>query len=75
MHLTATFEVAEQRLRGRYTGSQGRALAWHLEGHQRLARELHRFSNYDLVVDTDHSTPADVAAVVFAHCAPLISSG
>lgn len=72
MHLTASSEVAEQRLRGRYTASQRRALEWHLDDHQRLARELHRFTHYDLVVDTDHSTPAEVAAIIFDHCVPLI---
>lgn len=65
VHLTASSEIAEQRLRGRYTASQHRALTWHLDDHQRLARELHQLASYDLVVDTDHSTPAAVAELVF----------
>lgn len=68
--LTASLEVAEHRLRGRYTLSQHRALTWHLGDHEQLARELHQLSSYDLVVDTDHSTPAEVAALVSEEFAP-----
>ncbi|GAA1319849.1 MAG: phosphotransferase-like protein [Brachybacterium tyrofermentans] len=72
VHLTASLEVAEHRLRGRYTPSQHRALTWHLGDHERLARELHRLPSYDLVVDTDHSTSAEVAALVFDEFAPQL---
>lgn len=72
VHLTASPEVAEQRLRSRYTVSQHRALTWHLDDHQRLARELHQISSDDLVVDTDHSTPAEIAALVFEQFAPQL---
>lgn len=72
VHLTASSEVAERQLRTRYTESQHRALTWHLDDHERLARELHRLSSYDLVVDTDHRTPAEVAALVFETFAPQL---
>lgn len=64
VHLTASLEVVERRLRCRYTASQRRALNWHLGDHERLAREFHQLSSYDLVVDTDHSTSAEVTAVI-----------
>lgn len=70
VHLKASTETAEQRLRGRYTASQGRALSWHLNDHQRLARDCAQFSPYDLLIDTDHRTPAEVAAIVFDRFAP-----
>ncbi|WP_232549539.1 phosphotransferase-like protein [Propioniciclava soli] len=72
VHLTASLEVAEQRLRGRYTPSQHRALTWHLGDQERLARELHQLPSYDLVVDTDHKTSAEVAALVFDEFAPQL---
>ena len=72
VHLTSSSEVAEHRLRGRYTPSQHRALTWHLDDHQRLARELHQFSAYDLVLDTDRCTPAEVAALVFEKFVPQL---
>ncbi|MGO2360991.1 MAG: hypothetical protein ACTH6N_07645 [Brachybacterium tyrofermentans] len=72
VHLTASLEVAEHRLRGRYTPSQHRALTWHLGNHERLTRELHRLPSYDLVVDTDHRTSAEVAALVFEEFAPQL---
>lgn len=73
VHLTASSEVAEQRLRGRYAASQHRALDWHLERHRRLAQELHSIPSYDLVVDTDHRAPAEVASLLFQQFAPQLS--
>ncbi|UQN31136.1 chloramphenicol phosphotransferase CPT family protein [Brachybacterium kimchii] len=74
VHLTASSDVAELRLRGRYTSSQHRALTWHLGDHERLARELHQLPSHDLVVDTDHRSSAEVAAVVFDEFAPCLHS-
>jgi chloramphenicol 3-O-phosphotransferase len=70
VHLTASPAVAERRLRGRYTPQQHRALAWHLEERERLTQKLHRFPAHDLVLDTDHCTPADVASRIFEELAP-----
>ncbi|MFI8775818.1 hypothetical protein ACIGH6_01865 [Brachybacterium paraconglomeratum] len=65
VHLTASPEIAEQRLRGRYSAVQQRALDWHLADHRRLARDLDAALDYDLVVDTDDLDPSEVAAIVF----------
>lgn len=65
VHLTATPAVAEERLRGRHTAGQEAALAWHLNDYRRLARELGGLPHYDLVIDTDGRTPAEVAGAVF----------
>ncbi|WP_226850662.1 hypothetical protein [Brachybacterium tyrofermentans] len=47
-------------------------MTWHLGNHERLTRELHRLPSYDLVVDTDHRTSAEVAALVFEEFAPQL---
>lgn len=74
VHLTASSDVAEQRLRGRYTPHQHRALTWHLDDRERLTQQLHRFPSHDLVLDTDHCAPADVAALVFEEFAAQLLS-
>lgn len=74
VHLTASSDVAVRRLRGRYTPHQRRALTWHLNDHQRLTRKLHQFPSHDLVLDTDHCTPAEVATLVFKEFAPKLRS-
>jgi chloramphenicol 3-O-phosphotransferase len=72
VRLTASLGVAEHRLRGRYTLRQHRTLTWHLDDHKRLARELDQLSSHDLVVDTDHSTPAEVAELIFKALGPYL---
>lgn len=70
IHLTADSVVAERRLRGRYSMSQSPALNWHLDDHQRLARDLQKIVFHDLVIETDHLTSAEVARLVFDAFAP-----
>lgn len=74
VHLTASSDVVEHQLRGRYTPHQHRALTWHLNDHQRLTRELHQFASHELVLNTDHRTPAEVASLVFEDFAPQLHS-
>ena len=63
VHLTASPEVAAERLRGRYPSSRKEALTWHLECHQALAERL-QASPHAFVIDTDDVTPEHVASVV-----------
>lgn len=66
VQLTASPDVAEQRLRNRYDADRAEALDWHLEHQRRLSVALAGADWHDLTVDTDHATPAEVAATVFA---------
>ncbi|MGO4452759.1 AAA family ATPase [Arthrobacter sp. RAF14] len=65
VHLTASPEVAAERLRGRYPAARNHALNWHLDNHQALAARLGDESPHDAVIDTDDMTPERVASVVF----------
>jgi len=62
--LTASPAVAEARLRGRYDAERGDALDWHLARRERLASELVSGPCNEFTLDTDHLTPAAVAAAV-----------
>lgn len=68
--LSASPEVAEERLRRRYDPDREEVLQWHLAGFDRLAASLSRADWHALTVDTDELTPAQVAAVVFAALGP-----
>ncbi|PSL37855.1 hypothetical protein CLV49_1462 [Labedella gwakjiensis] len=63
--LTASPAVSEARLRGRYDEGRQAALDWHLARHEQLASELVSGRWNELILDTDHLAPADVAEVVF----------
>ena len=63
--LTASDEVAERRLRGRYDADRAAALAWHLDDRARLAAALEQAPEPELRIDTDGRSPAEVAAIVF----------
>ncbi|MEZ2370349.1 hypothetical protein [Arthrobacter sp. RCC_34] len=64
-HLTASPQVATERLRGRYPSTRNEALNWHLERHQALSEYLQAEGPHGLIIDTDDVTPEHVASVVF----------
>lgn len=68
--LTASAQVAERRLRGRYDADRAGALAWHLDDRARLAAALERAPRPELRIDTDERSPAEVAAAVLDRFAP-----
>ncbi|WP_285042303.1 AAA family ATPase [Plantibacter sp. LMC-P-059a] len=65
VHLVASPEVAEQRLRSRYDADRADTLVWHLANHRQLAAKLAQADWHTLTLDTDDLTPAQVAAAVF----------
>lgn len=61
VRLRAAVPVTEQRLRGRYDEARDAALQWHLDRHREVAEELEVMDLDDLVIDTDHVHPRQVA--------------
>ncbi len=61
VRLRATPQVTEERLRGRYDETRDAALQWHLDRHRAVAEELEVADLDDLVIDTDHVHPRQVA--------------
>ncbi|MET9275612.1 hypothetical protein [Kribbella sp. NPDC003557] len=67
IRLTADADVVRQRLRGRYSASQQRALDWHLERCDEIAARLEAADLDELVVDTTGLEPHEVAEAVVRH--------
>ncbi len=67
VRLVAAVEVADARLRRRYSAQQDGALRWHLARHADLADRLARADLDELVLDTTGRTPRSVAEAVVDH--------
>lgn len=55
-------------MRRRYQSGREDALRWHLERYAELARELDRAGADDMVLDTDHVGPREIAERIMAAC-------
>ena len=70
VHLTASPDIAAERLRRRYDSARSEALSWHLARHVALATDLHNFAGHTVTVHTDNLAPAQVAQEIFDSLAP-----